>query len=154
MDLLLERPAWYVIGPVVALITIALVALVNGRIGIVTGWSDAIERVQGRRTAVGWKTWFVVGVIGGGLVFRVLAGGRSTGDGYGWVTRTFDNPLAVVVVLLVGGGLIGYGAKVGSGCTSGNGIGACSFGSPAGFVATATFMAVAIVGSFAIRAMT
>lgn len=56
MDLLLERPAWYVIGPVVALITVALVALINGRIGIVTGWSDAIERVRGQRATVGWKT--------------------------------------------------------------------------------------------------
>lgn len=154
MHLLLDRPAWYVIGPVVGLITIALVSLVNGRIGIVTGWSDAIERLQGRRPAVGWKTWFVGGVIGGGLAFRLLAGERSTGEGYGWVTRTFDQPYAVAAVLLLGGGLIGYGAKVGSGCTSGNGIGGCSFGSPASFVATGTFMAVAIAASFAIQALT
>lgn len=154
MELLLDRPPWYLIGATVALITIALVALVNGRIGIVTGWSDAVERVQGRRATVGWKTWFVIGVIGGGLLFRLLAGQRSTGEGYGWVTRTFDSPVAVAVVLLVGSGLIGYGSKLGRGCTSGNGIGGCSFGSPASFVATATFMAVAVAASFVIKGLT
>lgn len=154
MDLLLDRPAWYVIGPVVALITVALVSLVNGRIGIVTGWSEAVERLQGRRATVGWKTWFVGGVIGGGLVFRLLAGERSTGEGYGWITRTFDSSFVVAGVLLLGSVLIGFGAKVGSGCTSGNGIGGCSFGSPASFVATGTFMGVAIAASFAIEALT
>ncbi len=154
MELLLERPAWWVIGPATGLITIALVALVNGRIGIVTGWSDVVERATGARRAVGWKTWFVIGVIGGGLLFRLLAGERSTGEGYGWVTDAFSNPVVVALVLLVGSFLIGFGAKVGNGCTSGNGIGGCSFGSPASFVATGTFMAVAIAASFLIEALT
>ena len=50
----------------------------------------------------------------------------------------------LVGVALVGAGvLIGYGAKTPGGCTSGNGLGGTSFGSPAGLASTATFMGTA-----------
>jgi hypothetical protein len=155
MDFLLDQPPWYVIGPLVALVVLGLVTLMNVRIGVVGGWSDLVERAEGRKPQIGWKSWFVFGMIAGGLVFRLLAGDTSTGDGYGWVTRTFDDAFVpVAAVLLIGGVLIGYGAKTASGCTSGNGLGGTSFGSPASFAATGTFMSVAIVGTFAIRAIT
>ena len=48
---------------------------------------------------------------------------------------------------------VGFGAKLAGGCTSGNGIGGCSAGSPASFTATATFMGTAIAASFAIEAL-
>jgi uncharacterized protein len=91
-------------------------------------------------------------VVGGGLVFRVLAGEATVSHGFGWLTRELAGP--VVGVVLVGAGvLIGYGAKKAGGCTSGNGLGGCASGSPASLTATATFMATAIAVSFAIRAL-
>ena len=42
-------------------------------------------------------------------------------DGYGWLTDTFSAPV-VVLVLVLSGVLIGYGAKLAGGCTSGNGL--------------------------------
>jgi uncharacterized membrane protein YedE/YeeE len=155
MDFLLDQPPWFVIGPAIAVIVLGLVSLMNVRIGVLGGWSDLIERAEGRKQQIGWKGWFVFGMIGGGLVFRLLAGDTSTGDGYGWVTRSFDDAFApVAIVLLLGGILIGFGAKTASGCTSGNGLGGTSFGSPASFAATGTFMSVAIAGSFLIKAVT
>jgi uncharacterized membrane protein YedE/YeeE len=76
------------------------------------------------------------------------------GEGYGWLTRTFSNDALVVAILFGAGILIGFGAKTAGGCTSGNGLGGCSAGSPASFAATGTFIATAIVASFAIRAVT
>ena len=61
--------------------------------------------------------------------------------------------MAIIGLLVAGGALIGYGAKLAGGCTSGNGIGGCSAGSSASFVATGTFMATAIVASLIIRAV-
>ncbi|HEY2637044.1 MAG TPA: YeeE/YedE thiosulfate transporter family protein, partial [Solirubrobacteraceae bacterium] len=66
----------------------------------------------------------------------------------------FSSDPVVAILLLVGGGLIGYGAKTAGGCTSGNGLGGCSLGSPASFVATGTFMALAVGFSFVIRWLT
>ena len=155
-EALLHRPAWYVIGAAIGLIVIGLFVTINERIGVLGGYSNVVERMTGRADELGWKAWFLFGVLGGSLVFRLLAGRATVQHGYGWLTRTFTHhtDLAVGAVLLVAGALIGYGAKTAGGCTSGNGVGGCSVGSPSSFVATATFMATAIVASFLIRAVT
>jgi uncharacterized membrane protein YedE/YeeE len=96
-------------------------------------------------------------VLGGSLLFRLVAGGGAIPDGYGWLTRTFTGGGQVIAVgglLLVAGALIGFGAKTAGGCTSGNGLGGCSAGSTGSFAATATFMGVAIAVSFLIKAVT
>jgi uncharacterized membrane protein YedE/YeeE len=58
-----------------------------------------------------------------------------------------------VPILFVAGILIGFGAKVAGGCTSGNGLSGTAALSPASLAATATFFATAIVVSFVIRAV-
>jgi uncharacterized protein len=155
-DFLLERPGWYVIGALLGLVTVGLFAFINGRIGVVGGYSNLVELATRRTEGLRWRAWFLFGVLGGGLVFRLLAGASTVGDGYGWLTRDFGSHAYAEVggVLLVGGALIGFGAKLAGGCTSGNGIGGSSVGSPASLVATGTFMAVAIVASFAIKGVT
>jgi len=51
------------------------------------------------------------------------------------------------------GVLIGYGAKLAGGCTSGNGLSGNAVLSPASLVATATFFGTAIAVSFLIEAL-
>lgn len=153
IDSLLHRPPWFVLGIGMGLVVIAAYALINERVGVIGGFSDAVERVTGRRRALGWKAWFVLGVVGGGLAFRLLAGAPTVRHGYGWLTRELDGPL-VAVVLVLAGVAIGYGAKAAGGCTSGNGLGGCASGSRLSLAATATFMAVAVGVSFAIEAVT
>jgi uncharacterized membrane protein YedE/YeeE len=154
-DLLLQRPAWYVIGTLLGLVTVGLFAFINGRIGVVGGYSNLVELATRRTEGLAWQAWFLFGVLAGGLVFRLLAGSSTVGDGYGWLTREFGPHAYAAVggVLLIGGALIGFGAKVAGGCTSGNGIGGSSVGSQASLVATGTFMAVAIGASFALKAV-
>jgi len=154
-DLLVHRPAWYVIGGLIGLVVLGLLAAINQRIGVLGGYSNLLERVTDRTPALGWKAYFLFGVLGGSLVFRLLAGHSTVHDGYGWLTRTFHNQQTLVVggFLVAGGALIGFGAKLAGGCTSGNGLGGCSAGSPASFTATGTFMAVAIGASFVIKGL-
>jgi uncharacterized membrane protein YedE/YeeE len=155
-ELLTHRPAWYVIGISVGLVTVGLFALINQRVGVVGGYSNLVERATGRASGLGWKAWFLFGVMGGALVFRLLAGSSSVGDGYGWLTRSFGSHAYAAVggLLFAAGMLVGFGAKYAGGCTSGNGIGGTSVASPASFVATGTFMATAIGVSFALKAVT
>jgi uncharacterized membrane protein YedE/YeeE len=150
---LLDRPPWLVLGALLGLVVLAAFALLNERVGVVGGFADVVERVTGRRAALGWKAWFVFGVVGGGLAFRLLAGEATVRHGYGWLTRELAGP-AVALVLVGAGVAIGYGAKKAGGCTSGNGLGGCASGSAASLTATATFMATAIAVSFAIEALT
>lgn len=152
-ELLSTRPPALLLGAALGLLVVAVLATLNQRLGVLGGYSAVVERLSGRSASFGWRAWFLVGVFGGGLLFGVLAGGSTAGAGYGWLTRTFTGDwqvLAVGVVLLAGGVLIGYGAKTAGGCTSGNGICGTALGSPASFAATATFMATAIAVTFAI----
>jgi uncharacterized protein len=149
---LLDRPSPFVLGPLIGLVVIAAFALLNERVGVIGGFGDAVERVTGRRAVLGWKAWFVFGVVGGGLAFRLLAGDATVRHGYGWLTRELAGPV-VAVVLVLAGVAIGYGARRAGGCTSGNGLGGCASGSPASLAATGTFMATAIAVSFVIEAV-
>jgi uncharacterized membrane protein YedE/YeeE len=155
-DALATRPAWYVIGLLVGLVTVGLLAAINERVGVLGGYSAIVERATGRAQTLSWKAWFLFGVLGGAFLFRLLAGSSVVPDGYGWLTREFGAHayLPVGALLLVSGVLTGFGAKAAGGCTSGNGIGGTSLASPASFVATGTFMATAIVASFVIKGLT
>ena len=152
-DLFAQRPAWYVLGPLIGLVVLGLAATINQRIGALGGYSELVERATGRRTGLGWKAWFLFGILGGALALHLLAGAPSAGEGYGWLSEAFDSGIFVGIALAIGGVLIGYGAKTAGGCTSGNGLGGCSAGSPASFSATATFMGTAIVVSLITQAV-
>jgi uncharacterized protein len=152
-DVLADQPPWFVVGPLLGLIVVGVLATINQRVGVLGGVSDVVERVMGRRAQLGWKAWFFLGVMLGGLLFALLRGASSVGDGYGWLTRELDDGTAGVL-LIAAGVLIGFGAKTAGGCTAGNGLSGTSHGSPASFVAMGTFMATAVTASFVIEALT
>jgi uncharacterized membrane protein YedE/YeeE len=154
-DFLLTRPAPFVIGALLGLTVVGVLATLNRQLGALGGYSAVYERVSGRAPALGWKAWFLLGILLGSLVFRLLAGSGTVGEGYGWLTRSLTGDLRplVGVLLVVGGAMIGYGAKQARGCTAGNGICGTALASPASFVATGTFMAVAVGATFLIDAV-
>ncbi len=84
-----------------------------------------------------------------------MLNGAARFDGYGWMTRTFEGAGQLwIVPLLVGSGvLIGYGAKMAGGCTSGNGLSGTASLSPASLAATCTFFGTAIVVATLIEVM-
>lgn len=150
-DALLGRPPWYVAGPAIGLVVVALFAAINGRVGVVGGYAEVAERVMRGRSALGWKAFFLFGIVGGGLLLGLLSGTWGAGGGYGWLSRAFAHDGAVAVLLVLAGALIGYGAKTAGGCTSGNGLSGCAIGSPASLVATMTFMTTAVATAFVTR---
>ena len=73
--------------------------------------------------AVDWQWMLVVGVIIGSLIAALLSGDfRWQWVPPLWAAAFGDNPLLRVIVALVGGGFIGFGARWAGGCTSGHGI--------------------------------
>lgn len=144
-----QQLAWYVGGPLLGLCVVALRWLLNERLGATAAWSDAITRVSTREERLSVHGWLLVGLIFGGVVFGLFGPGI---DGYGWLTDTFSPPI-VVLVLALSGALIGYGAKLAGGCTSGNGLSGNAVLSPASLVATGTFFGTAIAVSFLIEAL-
>ena len=72
---------------------------------------------------VDWQWMLVVGIVIGSLISALLSSDFS----WQWVPSLWaakfgDNPYLRVIVALVGGGCIGFGARWAGGCTSGHGI--------------------------------
>jgi uncharacterized protein len=146
---------WYIAGPALGLCVVALRLLINGRLGITGGYSEVVGRLSRGSLRLDWRGWMLIGIILGGTVFAVLAGGPDF-HGYGWLTAalTGSSRWVVAPILVVAGVLIGYGAKTAGGCTSGNGLSGTALLSRASFAATATFFATAIAVSFITKALT
>jgi uncharacterized protein len=144
-----QQLAWYIGGPVLGLCVVALRWLLNERLGATGAWADVVGRLSSRSVAFGTPGWLLIGLIFGGFVFGLFGTGL---DGYGWMTDHLS-AWATIALLVVSGALIGYGARLAGGCTSGNGLSGNAILSPAALVATATFFGTAIAVSFVIEAL-
>src|SRR4051794_41184077 len=127
-----DQLAWWIAGPVLGLCVVAVRLLFNARLGVTGGFSELVGKLSRGSVRFDWRGWFALGVLLGGTLFAVLAGGPDF-HGYGWLTDTFTGGARWgVPVLLVGAGaLIGYGAQVSGGRPSGNGAAGKALGSPA-----------------------
>ena len=114
-----------------------LLLMLNGRIagiaGILGGLLPA-EKGDGL-----WRLLFLAGLVIGAFAHAALSGGA---------------PLVIdaTVPMLIAGGLItGFGARLGGGCTSGHGV--CGLGrlSPRSLAATCVFMAATFATVFVVR---
>ena len=133
----------YLLGGFIIGAGVALLYVFNGWIGgmssvFSSSWSYLLRRgsfQQARYTdSRAWRLVYAAGVVLGALVWRLFF---SDGN-----TQTTSVP---AWQLLVGGFLVGYGARLGNGCTSGHGI--CGLGSlqlPS-LGAVLTFMATAFI---------
>ncbi len=142
LDLLPERLAWYVAGPLMGLCVVALYALANRPLGATTAYSQTLSFLR-RRSFESWRVWLFAGFIAGAFVASLLRGGFAPNLDYG--TLGTDLPLvAIIPLLIVAGFVMGFGARWSGGCTSGHGLRGCSSLSPASLAATGTFMATAV----------
>lgn len=94
-----------------------------------------------------WRWLFLLGLIGGAVLFPILGGDISYIDINPY---NFSDEMHYGA-LIIGGLLVGLGTTIGAGCTSGHGI--CGLGrlSARSLVSVCTFMAVAGVVVFIIR---
>lgn len=122
-------------GLVIGAAAIGLLAL-SGRVAGVSGIVGGL--LPPRRGDLAWRLAFVAGLLGGGLLLQVLVGLPSTVPG----SRTS---------LIVAGLLVGFGTRLGDGCTSGHGVCGLGRGSPRSLAAVLTFMGVAILTVFLTR---
>lgn len=99
----------------------------------IAGISGILGRVLRAPLSSPFQAWFLVGLFSVSLLLGRLGGA--------W-TESSVSPRPLVWIL-VSGVLVGFGTRLGSGCTSGHGVCGLSRGSLRSFVATGTFMLVA-----------
>jgi uncharacterized membrane protein YedE/YeeE len=141
-EFFLSQPPPYVAGALLGLCVVAMYAAINQRLGVVGAISDVVERPL----RFGWKGSFLLGLLGGAVLFTLVSGRGRIEGGYGWLTREFSD-VTTVALLLAAGVAIGVGTKIAGGCTSGNGLSGNAIGSRASLVATAAFFGTAVAVS-------
>jgi uncharacterized protein len=109
----------------------------NGRIAGVSGILGGVLQGGGE---VAWRVAFLGGLVLGTLAVR-LVGGDS-------VSVSLQAP---AWGLVVAGLLVGYGTRLGSGCTSGHGVCGIARLSPRSLAATLTFMATGFATVYVVR---
>lgn len=145
-SLFVERLPWFVAGPLIGLVVVAMYAVWNESLGVSGFYAHVTRLVRRRPDTDMLRVWLFVGIVAGGVLGTLLQG-SARATGYGILGAVL--PLALLVPLLfIGGVLIGYGVRWAGGCTSGHGLAGSSVISVASFTATATFMATAIAVSF------
>jgi hypothetical protein len=97
-------------------VVVALRFALNERLGVLGGYSELVERAKGRVRALGWKSFFLIGVVGGGWLYGLAAGRWGGAHRYGWIGRDFPHHAGVAtgVAPTAAGLLIGFGAKTAS----------------------------------------
>jgi hypothetical protein len=105
--------------------------LLTGRIAGISGiLGDLVDLAGGDRA---WRLAFVAGLIAAPLAFAAT----------GHALRAPAMPGSAIVV--VAGLLVGFGTRLGSGCTSGHGICGIARLSPRSLAATLTFVIIAML---------
>lgn len=102
----------------------------NGRVMGVSGIASRLFEKKNLDTW--WRLMFVLGLIAGGIIYRLNVP----------VTITIDGSIGLIIVA---GLLVGFGTVIGNGCTSGHGICGNARLSKRSMVATLVFMAAGMM---------
>jgi len=84
-----------------------------------------------------WRAVFLFGLIGGAALSFAL-----------WQSAALFRPMRPLVVMAIAGLLVGFGTRLGGGCTSGHGVCGVGMGAKDSISATLIFLATAMVTVF------
>lgn len=125
-------------GGVLIGLSATLLLWLNGRVAGVSGILGGV--LFPKSGDVSWRVAFLVGLIAAGGLYMTLVPGAP-------LPRTDFSRTG----LIIAGLLVGFGTRMGNGCTSGHGV--CGLGrlSMRSLAAVMTFMATAIATTFVVR---
>jgi hypothetical protein len=124
-------------GMLIGLAAATLLAL-NGRIAGVSGILNGAVTARDRFDR-SWRLLFIVGLISGAALYRFFSGALPI------------QMQAGLPALLAAGLLVGFGTRLGSGCTSGHGVCGLARLSPRSLAATITFMLFGVLTVYLTR---
>ena len=135
-------PAIALIGGLLIGLSSTMLLLFNGRIAGISGIVDGaiVDGAAGFSTERRWRWLFIIGLLIGGWVYEGVFAIQHT------PVSTF-----APVSMAVGGFLVGFGTRLGNGCTSGHGV--CGLGrlSLRSLIAVLTFLTTGFITVFITR---
>jgi len=143
---------WWVSGLGIGFTAVGFLYFVGKKLSVSSGYADACHAIA-RKEKPSWKVYFLLGI--------PLGAALAVSKGWTWTllfgrmdALTSGNLFLKVILLLLGGFLLGFGARWAGGCASGHtlmGIGQRSIGS---VLITVLFLAAgALMAQLLVRAM-
>jgi len=127
-----------IIGGALIGVAAVLLLLFNGRIAGISGILDGVFSDNSFAERI-WRGVFVGGIICGAAFYSLIFGAPS-------IQIQTNTP-----ILIVAGLFVGFGTRLGSGCTSGHGVCGLARRSPRSLAATATFIVFGVLTVFLVR---
>ncbi|MFP4251169.1 MAG: YeeE/YedE thiosulfate transporter family protein [Guyparkeria sp.] len=150
----LFSPLWtpVLVGALIALLAFAQRWLADQPLSCSTGFATLASLLRPgakRDSEADWRIVFLLGIVLGGLLAALTDGtpgweGTAAEFGAFYAALVPDSALGSAAWWLFGGLLIGLGARLAGGCTSGHTIAGVAMGAPASVVSSAVFFAVAV----------
>jgi uncharacterized membrane protein YedE/YeeE len=131
-------PVSALIGGLMIGASAALFLVLNGRIAGISGILGGL--LHPARSEIGWRLAFLAGLFVAPLVYASFGGALPP------VELDASLPL-----LILAGLTVGFGTRLGAGCTSGHGVCGIGRGSPRSLAATVMFLITAIATVFVTR---
>lgn len=120
-------PVSALLGGALIGVSVSLLLLLNGRMAGISGIMNGVFSAPKKEEM--WRAIFLAGLIFGAVIFQLI-----TNDS---LQLRENYP---VLLIIIGGFLVGFGTRMGSGCTSGHGICGIANFSVRSVTATITFM--------------
>ncbi|GAB2881081.1 YeeE/YedE family protein [Microbulbifer echini] len=129
-------PATALAGGALIGLASALLLIFNGRIAGISGMVGGLLESS---SGVGWRLAFIIGLLLAPLAWQLFSALPPIKIAAGYPT------------LIAAGLLVGFGTRLGSGCTSGHGVCGLSRLSSRSMIATLVFMAAGFVTVYVLR---
>ncbi|MBK9592025.1 MAG: YeeE/YedE family protein [Crocinitomicaceae bacterium] len=172
-QLIYESWPWYIGGPLIGIFAISVLLLERKALGVSSSFeqfcSVALPAGESRNFILKdtWQIWFVFGmVLGGAVLFlsgltvdsvAISEGAKSVlteqglTDLTGYAPKelyTFAIPQAIILV--IGGFVIGFGARYAGGCTAGHSIMGIAQLAPSSIISTIGFFVGGLISTYLI----
>jgi uncharacterized membrane protein YedE/YeeE len=140
MDVVVNPSSWLhgLLGGALIGLAAAVLFLTTGRVAGISGIFGGLV-FDRARDQIGWRALFIAGLLAGPLIAAAIGIAQFGGAMTGWAG------------LVAAGFLVGFGTRLGNGCTSGHGICGLARFSRRSFAATITFMAFGFLTVYAIH---
>lgn len=163
--LFVEPWPWWLGGIAIGLLVPLMYFFLNTALGVSTGYGNLVKlllpktklrwlNTETYKDVINWRFIFIVGVVLGGFFSARVSGMPLTTNLMGFFTERTDWPTFTYALwFFVGGSMLGFGARLADGCTSGHCIHGLATLQKSSLVATIFFLLFGVLGTWAIRTL-
>ncbi|MHB1153161.1 MAG: YeeE/YedE family protein [Eubacteriales bacterium] len=156
---------WWLGGIIIGLMVPVMYYFLNTPLGVSTGFGNITKMIfrntklkwlksDNFKDVFNWRTFFIAGIVIGGFLSARAESAAFLTQAMGKFTELSNWPFAAVVIwFLCGGFLLGLGARIAGGCTSGHSIHGIANFHLSSVIATIFFMLAGAITVFLIRVL-